>query len=59
MKYKNYPFSPNDAKNKKSKKNKGIKIDKLNEKFYSKQVEWKNKKIKKMHKKGNMKKKFF
>jgi hypothetical protein len=52
--YKKYPFSPNDTKNKKSKKNKGIKIDKLNEKFYSKQVEWKNKKIKE----NSQKKKF-
>ena len=52
--YKKYPFHPNNTKNKKSKKNKIIEVDKLNEEFYSKQVEWKIKKIKE----NSLKKKF-
>ena len=52
--YKKYPFHPNNPKNKKLKKNKIIKVDKLNEEFYSKQVEWKNKK----NKENSQKKKF-
>ena len=44
--YKKYPFHPNNSKKVKLKKNKCIKLHELNEKFYSKQVEWKKKKNK-------------
>lgn len=42
--YKKYPYHPNLTKTTKSKKNKCIKLKNLNDKFYTKQVEWKNKK---------------
>lgn len=47
--YKKYSFYPNQKKKKKAKsnKNKCIKLSKLNENLYSKQIEWKNKKEKK------------
>lgn len=46
--YKKYSFHPNQKKKKKEKsnKNKVIKLSKLNENLYSKQIEWKNKKEK-------------
>ena len=47
--YKKYSFYPNQKKKKKAKsnKNKHIRLSKLNENLYSKQIEWKNKKEKK------------